>query len=190
MVSYVGGKNEEGQRHGEGVWKTRDGTTISGTWKNGKLHGQATETLSMGVVELDFTYSGEWVEGDRQGKGVQTWGNGNTYSGEWVWDEPHGKGTYEWKNGDVFTGESYWNCRYGEGTFHWADGMTYTGKWDFNGTYYRGFDHLSAQLKERASLLKRQATLDARYFLVSLRRRDEEQRAIAAPAPAVCSKAM
>jgi hypothetical protein len=86
----------------------------------------------------------------------------------------------EWSNGDVFTGVTSKNCCYGEGTFTWADGMTYTSKWDFTDDYFLGgFDHLSAKLRKIASL---NASLKVRYFLVSLRKRDEKQVAIVATA--------
>jgi uncharacterized protein (TIGR02145 family) len=75
----------------------------------------------------DGIYSGEWKNGQRNGKGTFTSSNGDTYTGEFLNDNRNGNGKYQWKNGDVYEGD-------------WVNGMN-TGncKWTFsNGVIYEG----------------------------------------------------
>ena len=49
------------------------------------------------------TYTGDWVEGKRQGFGVMSYPQNDTlerkeYVGEWMQNEREGQGTMKWKN--------------------------------------------------------------------------------------------
>ena len=48
------------------------------------------------------TYTGNYVNGQRTGKGIYKWNTGASYEGDFVNAELDGKGTYIWKNGDRF----------------------------------------------------------------------------------------
>ena len=44
--------------------------------------------MAMGhTAVLSHTYTGEWREGVRHGRGVNTYSNGDVYTGEWTDDE-------------------------------------------------------------------------------------------------------
>lgn len=38
-------------------------------------------------------YEGDWLDGNKDGKGTYTYVNGNKYNGEWKEDAVNGKGT-------------------------------------------------------------------------------------------------
>ena len=49
---------------------------------------------------FQYSYSGQWLKGERNGKGTQIYQDGSTYNGEWMKDMKHGKGTFtsEWND--------------------------------------------------------------------------------------------
>lgn len=63
------------------------------------------------------TYSGQWQDGNRHGRGVFCWPNGDRYEGEWVNGAQHGQGTLATPDGSVYFGgwcEGYMD---GQGVF-------------------------------------------------------------------------
>ena len=50
------------------------------------------------------SYSGEWKQDKKEGKGVKVWNNGDKYDGEWKNDLREGKGTHCFSNGDKYVG--------------------------------------------------------------------------------------
>lgn len=46
-------------------------------------------------------YKGQWLQGNRHGKGVQLMASGNFYEGEWKADQANGYGRLLHKNGDL-----------------------------------------------------------------------------------------
>lgn len=58
---YIG-EFREGLPNGEGLMIFQNGSSISGSFKNGKVHGFATEYDS----NRRLIYSGEWLEGKKQ----------------------------------------------------------------------------------------------------------------------------
>ncbi|MFT5760159.1 MAG: hypothetical protein ACI9LM_004943 [Alteromonadaceae bacterium] len=75
------------------------------------------------------SYTGEWRDGKRNGKGVFTWSDGSKYTGEWRDSERDGEGFLTWANGNKYTGEWRSRKRDGYGVYTWADGSKYTGEW-------------------------------------------------------------
>jgi len=67
-------------------------------------HGEGTFKDDAGNV-----YTGQWQDGQRNGKGVMTWANGDRYEGEFAGD-----------------------LRHGQGTFIKADGTRYSGVWEYD----------------------------------------------------------
>eukprot|EP00931_Biecheleriopsis_adriatica_P072178 TRINITY_DN4622_c0_g1_i1.p1 TRINITY_DN4622_c0_g1~~TRINITY_DN4622_c0_g1_i1.p1 ORF type:complete len:434 (+),score=96.73 TRINITY_DN4622_c0_g1_i1:81-1382(+) len=115
---YTGGFMWD-KRHGAGTLTQSDGTTISGTWKEGKLNGLTTITDVSGAV----MYEGEFKDGKRHGiQGRQTFPNGDVYNGGWKAGLQHDRGIYYFATGDVL--EAIWNeGRYdGAAMLHCADG--------------------------------------------------------------------
>ena len=76
------------------TYTLRDGTTYTGEMKDGKRHGQGTQTMiiDLGSGNEDYTYTGEWKDGMPH-EGTWEYPNGNIYTGEFFEAVPHGQGT-------------------------------------------------------------------------------------------------
>ena len=77
-------------------------------------------------------YSGEELNGVRNGFGTYTYADGSFYKGEYVKDKMEGWGTYSFLNGDIHVGEWENDKEDGQGTFTWGP------KSDFAGDKYEG----------------------------------------------------
>jgi hypothetical protein len=76
-------------------------------------------------------YDGDWVDGDRTGKGTFTWKDGSWYTGDFVDSKMTGKGErYYASYGTRYVGDFVDGKRHGYGTYYYADGTTWTGKWE------------------------------------------------------------
>ena len=99
-----------------------DGDKSEGEWKDGERHGKGTQTYSNGNI-----YEGEWKNGERHGQGVLTLTSGTKYTGEWKHGEKHGKGTVTFTNGANYTGEWRKGKPNGQGTHILENGTRYDG---------------------------------------------------------------
>jgi hypothetical protein len=157
--SYTG-QIQNGQRHGYGVLKWKNGRSYSGKFQNdereglGKLVDQSgnyyegsfkndTPTgLGMWKQTDGTVYTGYFYKGIKDGFGVQTWPDGQRYDGEWKWGEKDGYGTYFYSKNDSSNATKYSGSFRddqfsGQGTLSWKDGSVYTGNFKFN--YRNGF---------------------------------------------------
>ena len=79
-------------------------------------------------------YTGQVVNGKRNGKGKYTWGKdsqwaGDVYDGDFVNEQFHGKGRYVFRGGCVYEGDYVNGKRTGKGTLTWPSGDIYEGDW-------------------------------------------------------------
>uniref|UniRef100_A0A8C3QYU1 Radial spoke head 10 homolog B2 n=1 Tax=Cyanoderma ruficeps TaxID=181631 RepID=A0A8C3QYU1_9PASS len=118
---YRSGNTYEGQwkqnlRHGYGQMKwVTDNQEYTGEWESGMQHGSGIHTWFLDKTEmfqypLRNEYMGDFVKGERHGRGTFVYANGDIYSGEWAHNKKHGKGMFIFKNGDVFQGEFVNDC--------------------------------------------------------------------------------
>ncbi len=84
--------------NGVGQWQYTDGS-YSGEWKNSQRNGKGTFTGTNGD-----SYVGDYFEGARDGKGKYQWKNGDVYDGDWLKDSITGFGKYTYFNGSIFEG--------------------------------------------------------------------------------------
>lgn len=63
---------------------------------NDVQHGIGKETWADGSC-----YDGEYVGGQKNGKGLYLWGDGSKYEGDWKNNKIEGVGTYYWVDGRV-----------------------------------------------------------------------------------------
>lgn len=77
-VPYEGELNEQGEKHGQGLYR----------WMNGR------------------TYVGEWYENQMDGQGVESWSNGSKYQGQFKANKRHGQGTFTWFDGRQYIGKT------------------------------------------------------------------------------------
>lgn len=99
--SYWGHWKDD-EQEGEGKLKTNEGTSYEGEWKGGTFHGQGTYVFQQSAqftAGASSTYSGQWAEGKKDGKGKLTLYSGNSYDGEWKADKRHGARTLSAKHG-------------------------------------------------------------------------------------------
>lgn len=77
----------------------------------------------------DLDYTGDWVDGKKQGKGTFKWVNGMSYEGDWVNNRRNGYGIFSWPNKQRFEGEWKDDVRHGPGVLHMPDGTKMEGVW-------------------------------------------------------------
>lgn len=80
-------------------------------------------------------YTGDFVNGLREGYGVYNWKSGNRYSGDWKAGLEHGQGTYLYKNGDKYEGGFIKGEMDGKGIY------THYGGEKYEGDYLKGKRH-------------------------------------------------
>jgi hypothetical protein len=106
-------------RHGCGRQPMPDGV-YEGQWWYNTPTGAGTYTWNNGDK-----YQGEFLHGQRQGRGVLRSHRGWVYEGEWRNDKPHGKCTLTYGDGTVFSGSFVNNARQGEGQTTLKNGDAY-----------------------------------------------------------------
>lgn len=158
-----------GQRTGKGKYTWHDGDVCEGDFVDGQpvkgtLHNAAgvlvgiyTDGKCQPVISeepqaapaapqirklfSDGVYEGDFVNGQRTGKGKFTWNNGDVYEGDFVDGKRHGKGKYTWARGTVYEGD-FWNGqRTGKGKLTRPGGDVYEG--DFVGGKQQGMGKLT-----------------------------------------------
>lgn len=123
---------------------------------------EETKFTGYGTCKIENgEYTGELVNGVRQGYGVMTFSNRDIYDGDWEEGEMHGVGRYkfwnkekgrythsykgqfyhgvregkgrmEYSNHDIYQGTWQNNYRTGDGICWFADGSVFHGIWKFN----------------------------------------------------------
>lgn len=90
--------------------------------------GKATLPLNDGSGLADM-YTGEYVEGQRSGRGTYLWANGARYVGEYKANLRHGEGIMDYPDGSKYTGQWINGQREGRGVYVYVNGDTYEGEW-------------------------------------------------------------
>lgn len=105
------------------VVQGKDFKSASNTGANDFEHftGKSTKSYSEGK------YSGDFVNGQREGYGTMQYSDGAEYKGNWKNDRFEGKGTYLWKSGDKYVGDFRYGWREGSGIYTWSNGDKYVG---------------------------------------------------------------
>nr|XP_019938537.1 PREDICTED: radial spoke head 10 homolog B2 [Paralichthys olivaceus] len=98
-------------RHGEGTMRWLQlGQEYAGMWQDGVQHGRGTHVWMLRQTDgaqysQSNRYTGDFVQGQRHGRGTFFYADGAIYEGEWRNDKKHGKGKFTSKDGHVFEGE-------------------------------------------------------------------------------------
>lgn len=87
-----------------------DGGKYDGEWKDDLQHGVGKYISPSGKV-----YEGDFVEGQRTGKGVCVYPDGSKYDGEWEADNWNGTGELTQEDGTKYIGEFVENEIEGQG---------------------------------------------------------------------------
>jgi len=90
----------------------------------GQRHGKVIMMYENGDV-----YEGYWKDGKMHGKGTMRYENGDVYVGDWKDGKMDGEGTMRYENGDVYEGDWKDGKMDGEGTMTNKKGAKYSAKW-------------------------------------------------------------
>lgn len=121
-VSYKNGIWENNIKTGEGHYIEEGKLEYTGSFVNGKFHGQGAVRHANGMK-----YQGQWFEGKMQGRGTLTTVEGDTYIGELNDDKFNGDGTLTKSTGDIYTGFWIDGVLNGQGSLTTRGGMLYVG---------------------------------------------------------------
>lgn len=144
---YYEGGMLEGQRSGEGLFKSYDQRTeYRGYWANDQKQGKGTERKpddslytgdfdrnersgrgKLSMVEGKI-YEGGFQNGRFSGKGVHTWKDGRRYEGGWRDGKMHGFGKFVYPDGKTYEGQYADDKKNGQGIYKW-EGKVYDGEW-------------------------------------------------------------
>ncbi len=94
-----------------------------GQWEKGLKHGQGIE------ITGSYEYTGQFVDGKREGDGEIKFPNGDSYKGQWKSDMKEGQGVYSWKDGSSYSGGWIQGKRSGYGIYSAKNGDRYKGEW-------------------------------------------------------------
>mgnify|MGYP001949398292 CR=1 FL=1 len=64
-----------GLKHGDGIWRGKDGDSYAGEWKDNKPDGSGLHLWKNGDK-----YEGEWYQSLKQGQGSDMFANGDVYA--------------------------------------------------------------------------------------------------------------
>ena len=105
------GEWRDGLYQGDGTLWRKDGCRLEGTFVNGYLEGTGTIFRSNGSV----SYRGQFVGGNRDGKGIEYEENGTEYEGEFKDDRRHGHGLLSREKEVLYDGEWLNGLKHGQG---------------------------------------------------------------------------
>lgn len=98
---------------GGGLRLMEDGSRYEGEYKNGKRDGRGVQTWPDKA-----RYEGTFRDGERSGYGVFTWPNGNRYEGTFKDGKKAGNGTFTWADKSKYVGAYKNGQRHGPGIFY------------------------------------------------------------------------
>ncbi|KAL7464894.1 hypothetical protein ACHAXS_005220 [Conticribra weissflogii] len=92
---FVGDLDNDGHRHGYGIYRSKNGNFYRGEWKKGKKDGFGIAFYGANV------YMGHWKNNMRHGHGVMKIENGDVFEGDWNCHAKKGIGAYHYNDGEV-----------------------------------------------------------------------------------------
>eukprot|EP01118_Nematostelium_gracile_P019234 TRINITY_DN8849_c0_g1_i1.p1 TRINITY_DN8849_c0_g1~~TRINITY_DN8849_c0_g1_i1.p1 ORF type:complete len:399 (-),score=67.97 TRINITY_DN8849_c0_g1_i1:197-1393(-) len=101
-----------------------DGAIYKGEWKNRQKDGKGIQIWGEGDI-----YKGEWKQGKRTGRGIHIWPDGHYYEGSYDDDKRNGEGIFKWPDGREYRGFYVDDQRNGRGEFSWPNGDRYIGQY-------------------------------------------------------------
>lgn len=107
---------------------TLNGENIYKISKNCKL----IQKKKVQCIYDEDKYVGELKSFQRHGEGSYFWKSGGIYTGKWVDGEKEGYGVEKFPNGASYTGEFKNNLRNGSGVYIYPDGGKHEGQWKNN----------------------------------------------------------
>jgi hypothetical protein len=110
---------------GKGTVEYDNGDIYTGEFVDGRRNGHGTLKYSNGDI-----YEGEWKDGNTSiCIGKFTGFNGATFEGQWRDGKMDGHGKMVYANGDKFTGNWKQGMRHGKGVLTYSNGDSFEGEW-------------------------------------------------------------
>ena len=103
-------------------------------------HSTIDTSVGLTMTEKNGEYTGERVDGKKEGNGTYKWKNGTVYEGKFTNDQISGKGKLKTSNKETYEGEFVNGKKNGKGIYNFANGDKYDGEWkddkmEGSGTY-------------------------------------------------------
>lgn len=137
-MSYTGCMDERLRRHGRGTYIYRNSFfKYTGDWVHGKKEGRGVLEMADGSkIEAEFR------DNEITGTGRRVWASGKTYEGDFEEGEFHGHGRMTLPSGEVYDGDYERNRRHGDGELTLPDGTVFQGKFQHNKRHGDGSEYL------------------------------------------------
>lgn len=132
-------------------------TPAEPTYENGSYSGEFKDSKRDGkgsFIWKDGTkYEGQWIDDKIEGSGKIVFSQGDSYEGNFENNKMSGLGTYTFKNGDKYTGDFKDDCMSGDGTYSFSNGDVYKGSFSDNkfngkGTYTKNGKNYTGTWKD------------------------------------------
>ena len=114
-------------QNGAGKYRYSTGAVYTGQFVNGNREGSGKL-----VFPNNNVYEGQFSRNRINGEGTMTYSNGDKYAGTWFTDQPNGKGKYYFKSKERYEGDFKSGKFEGMGTMYYPDGAYYSGSWKNN----------------------------------------------------------
>jgi hypothetical protein len=114
-------------QNGTGKYRYGNGAVYTGQFVNGLRQGKGKL-----VFANNDTYDGQFSKNRMDGTGTMMYANGDKYVGQWSNNERNGKGKYYFKSKERYEGDFKAGKFEGQGTMYYPDGAYYTGGWKNN----------------------------------------------------------
>lgn len=115
--------------HGRGTYYSADGKPVyTGQWLEGEREGSGVEVG--GEPQALVRYCGHFRAGSKDGSGVCSWPDGSEYCGEWESNQITGSGRHTSEHGGRwYVGQWLESAKHGLGSYSWRDGRSYCGRY-------------------------------------------------------------
>ncbi len=173
--SYVGDFKDD-KYHGKGTFTFPGGDKYVGEFKDGKRSGQGTYSYLASGEYKGAQYVGEFKDDKKHGQGTYFYADGGKYTGGFRDDKRHGLGSYIAPDGTKFYGEYRDNLANGQGIVTTADGGGYEGIWESNNFIREAKVNLPGLNNNVATNTDRSDIDRERQQLAEERRRLEEEK--------------
>lgn len=120
---YYIGNFYNGNVCNKGTLVLTDYITYTGEWKNNKKNGYGIETCH----EDNSVYEGDFVDGEKEGKGILKYNDGSYYNGSFKHSKFEGEGEFHWPDGKKYMGQFKEGKINGKGEYTWPNGNKYVG---------------------------------------------------------------
>lgn len=116
-------------KSGFGIQFYENGDKYEGEWSNNCRNGFGTFWVKNEKKKLVRSYTGQYLNDQKHGKGTMFFENGCRFDGHWEANAIAGFGRMIYANGDVYVGNWKHNMRHGYGVFTKLNGDHYEGSW-------------------------------------------------------------